>query len=262
MPSRLWAIDLDGVIWTGSEPIPGSVDAVNNLTELGDTVVFCTNYASSPEDKQQQLRDIGVPEPVVVTSAEAAAHRLTPGTRAAVLGEPGLAQVLDRAGIIVTNVAELPPDGPVGPVDAVVVGATPHWNRSHVGLAADAARAGATFIATNDDPTYPVMGAHGPRLLPGAGALIAAVGVASGRSPEVAGKPNRPMADLLVDRFGPVDIVVGDRHETDGGLARELGCSFALVLSGTTTRSQVPGREPVADLVADDLATLVEAMKP
>lgn len=262
MAPRLWVIDLDGVLWTGSEPIEGSAEAVNRLGDLGDRVVFCTNYASSPEDKRQQLRDIGVLEPVVVTSAEAAAHALEPGTHVVALGERGLAAVLADAGMIVTHSDDLPEDGPVVPADAVVVGATPDWDRSRIGLVADAVRSGATFIATNDDPTYPVMGSAGRRLLPGAGALVAAVSVASGGSAQVAGKPNRPMAELLRDRFGPVDIVVGDRHDTDGGLARMLGCSFGLVLSGVTDRSQLSDREPAPDVIAEDLADLVTKVHP
>ncbi len=54
-------------------------------------------------------------------------------------------------------------------------------------------RAGARFVATNVDPTYPVAGG----LLPGAGALVAAVATASGRAPEVAGKPEPPMVALV-----------------------------------------------------------------
>lgn len=262
MTPRLWVVDLDGVLWTGSVPIEGSAEAVNRLGELGDRVVFCTNYASSPEIKRRQLEDIGVLEPVVVTSAEAAAHALEPGSRVVALGERGLAEVLAGAGMVVTHSDDLPADGPVGDADAVVVGATPDWDRSRVGLVADAVRSGATFVATNDDPTYPVVGAAGPRLLPGAGALVAAVSVASGGTARVAGKPNAPMADLLRERFGPVDIVVGDRHDTDGRLAHRLGCSFGLVLSGTTDRSQAMVRDPAPDIVAEDLAALVEAVHP
>lgn len=255
---RLWVIDLDGVVWTGSEPIPGSVEALARITECGDRVVFCTNFAASPDDKRQELRDIGVPEPVVVTSAEAAAHRLTPGARTLALGEPGLVSVLGDAGMIVTHVDDLPPDGPTGPMDAVVVGATPNWDRSRIGLTADAVRAGALFVATNDDPTYPVTTPVGRRLLPGAGALVAAVQTASGREPEVAGKPNLPMAELLLDRFGPVDLVVGDRYDTDGGLAQVLGCDFALVLSGTTDLSQARAGATERTIIGADLAAVVD----
>ncbi|MFM7063378.1 MAG: HAD hydrolase-like protein, partial [Actinomycetes bacterium] len=139
----------------------------------------------------------------------------------------------------------------------VVVGACSTWDRSRVGMVADAVRAGARFVATNDDATFPTSGPAGPRLLPGNGALIAAVAVASGVAPEVAGKPHRAMADLIEARHGRVDVVVGDRPDTDGGLARSLGADFALVLSGVTTRDDLPV-EPGPRWVAADLAALVD----
>jgi ribonucleotide monophosphatase NagD (HAD superfamily) len=51
-------------------------------------------------------------------------------------------------------------------------------------------------------------------------------------------------------------VVVGDRPGTDGRLAVNLGVRFALVLSGVTTRADLPTEVPTA-FVADDLATLV-----
>jgi ribonucleotide monophosphatase NagD (HAD superfamily) len=123
-------------------------------------------------------------------------------------------------------------------------------------MAADAVRAGATLLATNDDATYPVTGPAGPRLLPGNGALVAAMEVAAGRRAVVAGKPHAPMADLLEGRFGPVDVVVGDKAETDGELARRLGARFGLVLSGVTAEADLPV-EPEPWLVGRDLADVV-----
>jgi ribonucleotide monophosphatase NagD (HAD superfamily) len=50
--------------------------------------------------------------------------------------------------------------------------------------------------------------------------------------------------------------MVGDRPDTDGRFAVTLGWRFALVLSGVTQRGDLPV-DPVPDVVADDLATLV-----
>jgi 4-nitrophenyl phosphatase len=114
-------------------------------------------------------------------------------------------------------------------------------------------RAGARLIGTNDDPTFPT-----PQgLLPGGGALLAAVAVASGATPIVAGKPHAPMADLVRSRLGPEGIVVGDRADTDGALAALLGYRFALVLSGSS--GDTGDHEPAPDLVAPDLAAVVDA---
>ncbi len=106
-------------------------------------------------------------------------------------------------------------------------------------------------MATNTDPTYP----SERGLLPGAGALVAAVATATGCSPMVAGKPERPAADLVRSRFGSVGIMVGDRPETDGAFAVALGYDFGLVLSGVTASAE--GVLPVPQLVAPDLQSLV-----
>jgi 4-nitrophenyl phosphatase len=137
----------------------------------------------------------------------------------------------------------------------VVVGFTDRFDFSVLTIAADAIRSGARLIGTNDDAALPVPGG----LLPGAGSLLAAVSVASGATPEVAGKPHQPMATLVKERFPDVELAVGDRPSTDGALARSLGVPFALVLSGVTRPGQPTG-DPPPDHVADDLGALVAVL--
>jgi HAD superfamily hydrolase (TIGR01450 family) len=252
----LWVIDLDGVIWRGSDPVPGSVGAIEALLHRGDRVVFCTNHAMSPDAKLASLRAMGVPDCPVVTSGDAVASACAGAGSVLVLGDATLVAHLREQGLSATDVHDLPDGAPVGDVDAVVVGALEHWSRSRIGMAADAVRAGARFLATNDDPTFPTTGPAGPRLLPGNGALVAAVATASGREPEVTGKPHPPMAAVILERHGPVDVVVGDKPETDGRLAVVLGARFGLVLSGVTSADELPV-EPEPWKVGDDLAALV-----
>lgn len=250
-------VDLDGVMWHGDIDIAGSADAARRLTQAGHQLLFCTNHAESPSLKETRLAAMGVPDPTVMTSAEAAAHLCGREVRALVLGERGLTRVLDESGITAIDIADLDPDGPLPDVDVVVVGASSAWDRVRTGLAADAVRSGARFIATNDDPTYPFSGPLGPRLLPGAGALVAAVATAAGVQPVVAGKPNEPAADLVRHRLGAVDYVIGDSDATDGAFARRLGARFVLVLSGTTSAATVP-TDPSPDVIADDFAAAVD----
>ncbi|NIQ56034.1 MAG: HAD hydrolase-like protein, partial [Gemmatimonadetes bacterium] len=97
--------------------------------------------------------------------------------------------------------------------------------------AARAVRAGARFVATNHDATYPTPDG----LLPGAGSIVAAVEVASEREAEVAGKPHPPMRRLVRERCGGEEIwVVGDRIDTDLAMAFEEGWGTALVLTGVS----------------------------
>jgi 4-nitrophenyl phosphatase len=143
------------------------------------------------------------------------------------------------------------------PAAAVVVGWHREFDFDRLTRAAEAIRAGACFVATNTDATYPVAGG----LVPGAGALVAAVATASGATPEVAGKPAAPTVALVRARLGDHGIVVGDRPSTDGALATALGWPFALVLSGVAGS---PGEEPIPDpppeFVAADLAAAVPAL--
>jgi glycerol-1-phosphatase len=94
-------------------------------------------------------------------------------------------------------------------------------------------------------------------LLPGAGALVAFSATAAGHRPEVAGKPNPPMAALVTQRYGRLNVVAGDRPDTDGLFARATSAQFALVLSGVTRQADLPVT-PAPDLVGADLLSVVE----
>jgi 4-nitrophenyl phosphatase len=249
-------LDLDGVVWRGHESVPGAAGAIARLKAERIEVVYCTNHAQSPAKKERELAARGVPGFPVVTSAEAAVAQCRSGDRVLVLGDRTLLDVVRESGFDAVHTGDLPADGPVPPVEVVIVGATARWDRSEVGLAADAVRSGARFLATNDDATFPVTGANGPRLLPGNGAMVAAVEVTSGVRAEVTGKPHAAMADLVRSRYGEVDVVVGDKPETDGALAERLGARFALVLSGVTSASDLPV-QPSPAVVGADLADVV-----
>lgn len=246
--------DLDGVIWRGEEPIPGSVDAVAALRDAGLRVGFVSNNSSLPVGEVvEKLVGMGVPATSgdVLTSALAAAAMLAsalpPGAPVLACAGPGVVEALIEAGLH-------PVDHP--PADAVVVGFHREFDFDELDRASAAVRAGARFVATNLDATYPVPGG----MLPGAGAITAAVATASGRTPEVAGKPEAPMVALVRERLGASGVVVGDRPSSDGALAAALGWPFALVLSGVTGRVAPRGGETVPDpeppFVAADLAAL------
>jgi 4-nitrophenyl phosphatase len=142
-----------------------------------------------------------------------------------------------------------------GRADVVTVGLTTEFDYDALSRAMEAIRAGARFVASNDDATFP----DADGLRPGNGALVAAVATAAGVEPVVAGKPHEPIADLVRQRLGDAGIMVGDRPETDGLFAKVLGYRFGLVLTGVTAASDLPV-EPAPDIVAPSLADLVEAV--
>lgn len=254
----IWVIDLDGVMWLGGQPIEGSAAAVAELLDRGDRVVFATNNSTETGGaRASQLVAHGLSEGIeVITSADAAAGLVAPGDVALVVGGDGLVDALQGRGCEAWRARSQEAQRLEERVNVVVVGLDRGFDYPTLGTASAAVRRGARLIATNSDPTFP----SAAGLEPGAGSLVAAVETASGAVAEVAGKPNRPMADLLAARIGAVApgevVVVGDRVDTDGALADRLGWPFALVLSGATQRAPLGGHPPVAH-VAPTLADLV-----
>lgn len=248
-PGVAWVIDLDGVVWLGQEPIPGSVEAVARLRAAGHQVVFVTNSAEAPvADVEAKLAGIGIEaDGEVITSALAAASVLDPGSTAFALAGPGVLEALEARDVTVR---------PEGPVDAVVVGFHHDFDYDRLRKAHRAVWQGARLVATNADPTYPT--SDGP--IPGAGSILAALVTAAGVEAEVAGKPYPPIAALVRELIGDgPHVLVGDRPSTDGLLAAELGVRFGLVLSGSTDADDLEGEELAPDRIADDLAALVDA---
>lgn len=245
-----WAIDLDGVMWLGDEPIDGSAEAVQQLREQGEPVLFVTNNSSVPAaDVAARLTAMGIDATgSVVTSADAAATLVTAGERVLVCAGPGVVAALADRGAEAVSDREADSSERV---DAVIVGFTRTFDFEMLAAATKAVRAGARLIGTNDDATYPTPEGQ----LPGGGAILAAVATASGVVPVVAGKPHRPLVDIVRARLGAEGTMVGDRPDTDGKFARALDYRFGLVWSGVTDAESVV--DPRPDLAAPDLALLV-----
>ncbi len=248
--------DLDGVVWLAREAIPGSAEAIERLRASGRRVLFVTNNSVSVIAEQEEaLAAIGIPaRGDVVTSAQAAASLIGSGERVMVCGGPGVSEAVAERGAAVVA----PTRGSTIP-DAVIVGLTREIDYATLDAASAAVRAGARYIATNDDATFPTP----DRLTPGAGAIVAAVSAASGRLPTIAGKPHAAMGDLVRMRCGPsfgpeTALMVGDRWSTDGSFADVLGCPFALVRSGVTAIGVEAGG--VADIDEDDLAAVADEL--
>lgn len=227
--------DLDGVVWLATQPIVGAAQAIGDLRSAGHRVVFVTNNSfARVTGLEEQLASIGIPaRGDVMTSSMATASLLPAGAKVLVCGGPGLIEAVETRGAhVVAHDVEA--------VDVVVVGL--HKNFDYEGLrrAATAIRRGATFIASNEDPTYPTP--DGP--IPGGGSIVAAIAAASGQRPIVAGKPHQAMADLVRSNVEGVDsraVMIGDRSSTDGRFAARLGCRFALVTSDVSAETSEVG---------------------
>jgi 4-nitrophenyl phosphatase len=248
--------DLDGVVYRGETPVEGAAAAIARLRGAGVRIVFCTNNSAfTVEQYRAKLSRMGVetrPEEILtsaVVTGEALAARGLGARRAMVIGEAGLRASVAAARLVID-------DEPANTdLDVVVVGLDRSFDYPALRRALLALRAGAAFIASNDDPTYPV--SHELEW-PGAGAILASVEAASGRRAEVMGKPHRPMMDAAEKRLAGARriAIVGDRPQTDlrGGVAK--GWFTVLVLSGVTGPKDAVSVEPRPDLVIESLALL------
>lgn len=259
MTTSAWALDLDGVIWRGADTVPGAPEAVARLRDRGERIVFVTNSsARTPKQVAEKLASHGIPdaEDLVITSAMAAAALVEPGERVLALGSDGVIEALTERGadLVGNGIDDGVHDGD-GAIATVVVGIRSDFDYPMLTTGMRAIHAGARLIATNDDPTFP----DAAGLLPGNGALVAAFATAGGVAPTIAGKPHAPIVGMVLDHLGTRGIVVGDRPDTDGELATALGYRFGLVLSGVVGSADLPV-EPTPDVVAADLAALVEAV--
>ena len=233
-------LDLDGVVYVGSDAVPGAAAALVKARAGGMRLAFVTNNASrTPEVVSAHLTRLGVAaEPTeVVTSAQAAARvlaeRLPPGADVFVVGTQALAREVADRGLRVVPAGQQPA--------AVVQGYSPDTGWRDLAEAAAAIHAGALWVATNTDATVP--SPRGP--LPGNGSLVHAVRLATGVEPLVTGKPEPTLHAESVRRTGAGrPLVVGDRLDTDIEGAFRGGCDSMVVLTGVTTPDRLLAARP------------------
>lgn len=232
--------DLDGVVYTGPNPVPYAVESINRAQETIPVGYITNNASRTAVSVAELLTGLGLRAGAddVVTSPQAAivllAELVPPGSTILVVGGEGLTSVVEEHGFRVTRSAE---DSPA----AVIQGFHPSVSWADLAEAAYALRApaggeGIPWVATNTDWTIPQ--ARG--VAPGNGTLVSAVHTAVGRLPVVAGKPERAIFDTAVARFGAsAPLFVGDRLDTDILGANRADIRSALVLTGIDGPKQV-----------------------
>lgn len=239
---RLVIFDLDGVVYRGTDPVPGAPELVDFLHRSGVAVRFATNNSMATRRAYvDRLGAMGVrvTEDEIVTSTSATVEHLrlhAPEVRAVLaIGADGMEAELRDAGLDVTMAGAAVADRPGGPLerayDAVVVGLDPAVDYATMSAAMAAVDGGARLIATNADARYPTPAGF----LPGAGAIVSAVATATGVAPVVIGKPAPAMFTAILEaaRVPPAaSVVVGDNPDADIAGAHAAGCAAILVLTG------------------------------
>jgi HAD superfamily hydrolase (TIGR01450 family) len=248
-------VDLDGVVWIGREPVPGSGEALTALQAAGVELVFVTNNPTKPPAAYaERLGAMGVevgPERIVTAGMTAArlAGEAAEGGGAFVIGYEPLKLMVAAAG------AEILSGEAAHGAAVVVVSGHRGFDFEELLTAKRALDAGAALIATSHDPTMPMPGGEWP----GTGSILAAVETATGRTATIAGKPERHLFDLARAQLGGAERVamIGDRISSDIDGGRAAGLATVLVLSGTTDEAEAAAADPAPDHVVADLAALL-----
>ncbi|KAG4078441.1 hypothetical protein HA402_000416 [Bradysia odoriphaga] len=235
MKKKGFLIDMDGVIYKGSEPIPGAVEFINGLREKGLPFLFLTNNSQrTSRDVCYKLNKMGfkVNDTDIFTCAMATARYLASkkenGT-AYVIGEGGLLTELYNAGYSIVD------DQP----DYVIIGEGRTIMLESVDKALNMVMKGAKLIATNLDPNCP-MGDGKYRA--GCGALVAMLECASGIKAFSVGKPSpvmMRMARKALQLTTDETVMIGDTMGTDILGAGSMGFTTVLTLSGVTHESDL-----------------------
>ncbi len=250
-------IDMDGVLYRGNEGIPGAGELIDFLRQQGIGFVLATNNATrTPQQFVDKLARMAVevfPEEVL-TSALATASYLAgiapPGAKVHVVGMDGLRTAIEEAGFCLVE------DG----AEFVAVGMDFTVCYEQLAHAAQQIRAGARFIGSNPDLTFP----SERGILPGAGSLLAFLQAASGVQPVIIGKPGTAMMEQAMALMGAgpaATAMLGDRLETDILGAQRAGMRTILVMSGVTDEARLSTSEVQPDLVFDDVAHLYAVWK-
>jgi 4-nitrophenyl phosphatase len=251
-------LDMDGVLYRGNLPLPGVNELLALCSERGIAYACVTNNATmTPAQYEIKLAGMGIQIPAgrIITSPIATRRYLEGeaprGTGIYCVGMAGLREALFGDGYYQED-DERPA--------YVVVGMDFEVCYLQLRRACLHIRAGARFIGTNPDTTFPAEDG----IVPGCGALLALLEKGAETAPFVIGKPGATMFHAAVALLGadPAHtLTVGDRLDTDIAGSVAAGLASALVLTGVTSREHLE-RSPVApDAVFTDLPELAAAWR-
>ena len=263
-------IDMDGVLWHGTQPMPGLTDFFQTLDDLQIPFILATNNASqTPEQYVSKLAKMGVTitNKQILTSGTATALYLSKQvnpteTRVFVVGEDGATQPLIDHGFTLTGLYEVNNDSDASKkgADIVVCGKDETLTWAKLATATLNIRAGAKFIGTNADTTLPTE--HG--ITHGNGAILAALEVATGVAPTIIGKPEPIIYQQALALLG-VDpdktVAIGDRLETDILGAVRTGIRSIMVLTGISTEADLKESAYQPTWVMPDIRAITKALR-
>lgn len=254
-----YLIDLDGVVYRGEEIISGAREFVTWLNTHQKKYLFLTNNSFASETQvMEKLTRLGISTSGshVLGAGQAAIQNIArrfPTGNVYIVGEQPLFELVRSYKLRIANENK-------EPADVVLVGLDRTFNYTTLTEAVQAVMAGAAFVAINRDSLLPVAGG----LIPGCGAMVAAIEAGSSIHPEVIGKPEPGLlleAMRLLESKPEETIMIGDSLDTDILAGKAAGTHTLFVLSGKDTRATMAksGIEP--EFVYENLAAVMAAMQ-
>ena len=248
---RNFIFDLDGCVWYGRRPAPGARVLLRRLRDAGYGVFFLTNASGATvQTLVRRLHRAGVVAPrgsilgpLAVIGRHPLLRRRPP---ALVIGTAALKATLRAAGVPVVADPRR--------ARVVVVGRDPRMRYTDLARAVQALDRGARLLAVNADTRVPVDGG----VVPGAGAIVAALVAVTGVEPAVVGKPSPFFFRAALDAFGIAardTAMVGDSVQADVAGGKAAGLVTVLVGDLPRRPSDIK-----PDLVVRDLGELRRAL--
>lgn len=249
-------VDLDGTVYRGEALISGADRGIDHLRNNGVDVAFVSNNPlKKPAQYHRKLTALGINVGTLLTSASVTATYLArdhSDSQVFVIGEEPLRKLLSEQNVSLTEQPNR--------ADVVLISTDRSFDYERLDNARAALDSETEFIVTNRDRTCPLE--EGERS--GAEGMVSAVTGVTGREPnQVLGKPSSHMAQVALDRLGAAAedcLLVGDRLETDIRMGERAGMTTALVLSGSTDRTDITTASIQPDFVIDTLADVTEVI--
>lgn len=241
-------IDLGGVVYQGGAPLPGALEALGQLRAAGFPYRFLTNTTSQPRAGiRARLEGFGLPvadgdifTPALAARGWLAERKLSPHFLVSPALEPDFGAM------------------PGGSGTAVVVGdARDGFTYAALNAAFRQLESGADLVALASNRMF--MDDDGAPSLD-AGAFVAALEYASGRTATVLGKPAPGFFHMAAADMGlaPAEVaMIGDDAEFDAIAASRAGLAGWLVHTGKWAPGRVPIRPDAPITEFDDLAAAI-----
>jgi HAD superfamily hydrolase (TIGR01458 family) len=246
-------LDIDGVLTTSWQPLPGAVETIGWLKEQHIEFRLLTNSSSRTRHEIAELLNrhgMQVDEPQILTAVTSASRYMKERgwqPNCLVLNEGDISEDLEGFALSQASSADV----------VLLGGAGPTLGYSDFEAAFTLARKGVPLIALHRNLRYRT--ADGLAL--DMGAFIVGLEAAAGTEIPIVGKPAPAFFNAALDDMGrkaAEAIVVGDDIEADVIGAQDVGATGVLVKSGKFHPSDLEGGGTRPDHVIDDVGQLPE----